>query len=384
MEQYVYFSIMFFSLIIFFLYMYIIFEKIFEIYKNKKIGRYSKELLPYIDFTVMKLKQGEDIDYSMLKTICKNKYKRVIVEQRLIYYLENFKGKFLYKVTELCVYIGLVQYEISNLKDKNVFKKALACKKLGQFRSKKAINSLLKRINTTNTDVKYNILLALAKIGDEYSFIKAFEKIDSTVLLSERSLIEIVDSFEGDKNKIYKHMINSNNDFISCVFIKSAANYKSISLSNEISKYLSSENKEKRIASVKALASVKDERYLDCMIKLLEDKEWEVRAVVAKALGNFKNPKILVSLTKSLSDKEWYVRYNAATSILNNEAGLDILSHVFEGDDNFAKDIIISAIENSSYAKKLYSYENSENEYKQKLVIQVKNYIKKKNEKEKL
>lgn len=386
MEQYVYFSIIFFSLIVLLLYLYIIIEKFFEVYKNKKINKYSNEIIPYIDYNIIKIKRGENIDYNMpktLKNICKNKYKRIIVEQRLIYYLENFKGKFSDKITELCIYIGLVQYEISNLKDKNSFKKALACKKLGQFRSKEALAALLKEVNTINIDVKYNALLAIAKIGDEKSFIKAFEKVDFTIPLSERSLIEIVDNFEGDKSEIYNYMVDSKNDFISCIFIKSAANYKNIILSNKISKYLTSKSKEKRIASIKALSNAEDERYLDNIIKLLEDNEWEVRAVAAKALGNFKNPRILIPLIKCLSDSEWYVRYNAAISILNNEEGLNVLYLVFEGEDNFAKDIVISAIENSHYSKELYSHKNLKDIRKQKLLFYIKNYIKIKNEKEK-
>jgi len=376
MEQYVYLSITFFSLIIFFLYLYIIYEKIIGDYKSRRIQKYSEKLVPYINFIVNEIIHGEDVGFSTLKNlkvICKNKEKRDIIEDRLLYYFENFKGEFLPKLIYLCQYTGIIQYELKNLKDRNYFKKALAAKRLGDFRSKKSVGTLLHELKIANSDVKYNILLALAKIGEENSFIKAFENIDLAVILSERSLIEIVDSFEGDKNKIYKYMINVNNSFIACVFIKSAGNYKDISLSHDISKYLFNENKELRIACVKAIGNIGDETYLDDIIRLLEDNEWEVRAVTAKAMGNFAHDKILIPLAKALSDPQWYVRFNAATSILNHRNGMNVVSYVFQGEDKFAKDPIISAIENSSN-NNLYLYETSTDPDKIALALQIKEY----------
>lgn len=376
MEKYVYLSIMFFSLIIFFLYIYIVFEKLLENYKSKIIQKYSTDLVSYINLIVSEITSGKDIhlfELENLKVICKNKNKRQIIEERLLFYFENYKGEFLPKLIEFCEQIEIVKHEIKNLENRDNFKKALAARRLGEFRSKKSIEKLLNQLKIMNIDVKYNILLALAKIGEENSFIEAFKNIDSEIILSERSLIEIVDSFEGDKDKIYKYMINSNNNFIASVFIKSAGNYKKLSLSSEISKYLSSEDKELRIASVKAIGSINDDTYLDTIISLLKDVEWEVRAVTARTLGNFSSEKILMPLVKALSDLQWYVRFNAATSIINHRGGLKVLSNVFEGEDRFAKDIIISAIENSSN-NSLYLYEISNDEEKKALVNKIKQY----------
>ena len=381
MEYYVYLSIIFFLLILFFLYIYIVYKKILEAYKNKQIEKYSKKLVPYINTIVDEIINGKDIAFSTLKNlkvICKNKAKREIVEELLLYYFDNYKGEFLPKLIYLSQYVKITQYEMKNLKNKNNFIKALAAKRLGEFRSKNSVDILLDQLNITNIDVKYNILLALAKIGEENSFIKAFENVDSTLILSERSLIEIVDSFEGDKNKIYKCMINSDNSFIACVFIKSAGNYKDISLSHDISKYLFSENKELRIACVKAIGNIGDTTYLDDIIRLLQDNEWEVRAVTANSLGNFSDNKILLPLAKALSDHQWYVRYNAARSILYHREGIKVISYVFDEDDKFAKDIIIAAIENSSN-NNLYLYETSNDPDKVELALQIKQYNMEKN-----
>lgn len=193
MERYVIFSIVFFCLIIFFLYIYIIFEKTAELYKNKKIERYHREIAPYLSSTITEISSGQDVDYNKLENIkkyCTNKYKREIVETKLAHYLENNKGESNSGIIKLCEYIGIVRYEINKLKSGDNFKKALSARMLGQFRSKDAVEVLMNQMNTTDNDVKYNILLALSKIGDEKAFIKAFEKIDLSYGLTERSLIE--------------------------------------------------------------------------------------------------------------------------------------------------------------------------------------------------
>lgn len=373
MEKYVYISIIFFSMIIFLLYVYIMFEKISEAYRNNRIKKYSQEVEPYIDFILNEIKEGKgEVSAALdnVKEACTDRVKREVLEDKILHCFEKYDKESSQKLTELCRYTGIIQHEIKNLKNTNYFKKALAAKRLGEFRSSEAVQALLDEIKVRNNDVVYNILSALGKIGNETAFIKAFESIDPAVSLSERSLIEIVDDFEGDKNNIFRHMINSNNSFIACVFIKSAGNSKNASLSVEISKYLCNDNKELRIAAVKAIGSIADEKYIDDIIALLKDSEWEVRALAAKALNNFTDKKVLVPLRKALSDPQWHVRYNAATAILNHKEGMNMISSVFEGEDEFAKDIILSAIEHSS-DDKTYLYEGSQILNKKEFVIKM-------------
>lgn len=61
-------------------------------------------------------------------------------------------------------------------------------------------------------------------------------------------------------------------------------------------------------------------------------------------------------------------------SILNNKEGIDTISYIFKGEDRFAKDIVISAMENSPNDK-LYLYENSEDDKKRQLAAEIKKYI---------
>lgn len=377
MELLILYSIIFFSIIMFLLYIYLVFEKMYTSIKEILEQKYLKEVSAYLDELIYRLDEENinEIEIEKIRMFMKHKIRREIVEDRMVYYFENFKGILTKKLTKICEDIGLIDYEIEKLKHKDLYKVALACKNLGEFRSRKAIHPLLNLIANPSTDVKYNVLLALAKIGDEEAFIEAFKKLSKTIPLNERSLIEIADNFEGDKLYVYKSLIHIDDDFISSIFIKSAGNYKDMALADDIASFLNTENKEKKIAALRALGNMGDNRYVEAMINLLNDKEWEVRAVAAKVLGQIQDSRALLPLVKALSDQQWYVRYNAAYSLINIEGGLDMVRLIFQGEDKFAKDIIISVLETSYGSDKLLEYE-SVNDQSPKLSDLVKEYIK--------
>jgi len=379
MIKYAYYSIAFFSLIIISLYLYIIIERVKQKYDSAKKDKYSQEIIHYIDEAIRGIMDGqelEDIKIQKLKEFTFDNVKRVIIIERFLYYFQNFKGDFYSGMTKLCEDLNLIEYEIDILKSKDLHKKALACMQLGEMRSKKPLAYLLREVNSRFTDIRYNALLALAKIGEADAFIEAFKHLDNGILLSERSLIEIVDSFEGDKKHIYENMIHLKNDTIAVVFIKSAGNFKDMFLNEEIATFLNDKNKEKKISAVKALGNMADNRFIDDMIILLEDEDWEVRAVVAKALGVFEEHRILPALIKALSDAQWFVRYNAAYSILSIDKNMESLIGIFENNDKFAKDIILSVLENTGLISKIEDYKNSDDDLKKKISFLVKSYIK--------
>lgn len=382
MERYIYYSIAFFSIIILFLYIYIIIQKIMEDRRKKRKTEYSKEVVPFIEGIINKIIDGKTVtkeEMNKLKDICKQEEKLEIITEASVYYFENFTGDFVTEIIKLFEEAGIIDYEVKKLKSKNLYTKALACKRLGEFRSRKAIPYLLEELNVRYVDVSYNVFLALAKIGDEEAFIKAFSESDN-IMLSERSLIEIVDSFEGDKMNIYKTMINSPNSYVASIFIKSAGNFKEYSLGEDISSFLQDDNKEKRIAAIKAIGEIGDDRYLSKITSLLQDEDWEVRAVSAKALGMFGDKKVVTSLSKALSDSQWFVRYNAANSILDVDNDFNFLMDIFQGKDRFAKDIILSSLENRGKMDFINSFKYSEIPERKKIYQLINEYITEKNE----
>lgn len=365
MELIVLYTIIIFSILIIVLFLYLVAEKLYDKYKNKKKKKYQEDITAYLDEIVSQLdeKEPEDTKKSILTEYVKHKIKREIVEERMLLYFQNFKGSISNKLTKFAEDIGLVDYEIKKLGNKDFHKVALGCKNLGDIRSKKAVKLLLNLIDIEYVEIKYNVLMALAKIGDEEAFIEAFKRLSNTIPLSERSLVEIADSFEGNKIYVYRNLIYVDDEFISSIFIKSAGNYKDTILADEIALFLANENKEKKIAAMKALGNMGDIRYVEPIIALLSDEAWEVRAIAAKVLGQLQSNEALIPLVKALSDKEWYVRYNAANSLIAIEGGIEMVYDILDGEDRFAKDIIVAVLETSYGWDKVLEHDKTTKRY---------------------
>lgn len=379
MELIVLYSIIIFSILIMALCLYLVAEKLYDKYKEKRKKRYQEKISIFLDEIVSQLDEKEptDVQKSILSEYIKHKIKREVVEERMLFYFENIKGSISIKLTKLAEDIGLVEYELEKLNNKDFHKVALACKHIGDIRSKKAIRHLLELVDIEHVEIKYNVLMALAKIGDEEAFIEAFKRLNNSIPLSERSLVEIADSFEGDKIYVYRNLIYIEDEFISSIFIKSAGNYKDTILADEIALFLADENKEKKIAAMKALGNMGDNRYVEAIISLLSDEAWEVRAIAAKVLGQLQSDKAIIPLATALSDREWYVRYNAASSLISIEGGIDIVYDILDGEDRFAKDIVVSVLETSYGWDKVLEHDKT-TDRNPKLSEKVKKYIEEK------
>lgn len=349
MEKIVIYVVLIFTLLILAMSSYLLLKRITEKIKLQKMKVLSLTIDPLVDRVVATVnkREADQVLMSSLQMSLRKKISREIAEQRLIYHIEHTTGKSREAVIKLCEDIGLVDYVLKKLKSGDYYQVALACKKIGDFRSKKGIEHMLQLLDISNIDISYNILMALSKIGDIEIFAKGFEDMKNKQLLTERSLIEIAASFEGDHIELYKNMINSNDAYISTVFIRSAGNKGSSELCSEIAKYLNGGDKNKRIACIKAIGQIGDSTYEDSLISCLGDEEWEVRAMAAKSLGTIGNEKAIQPLISGLSDKEWWVRYNSAYSIANLPRGREIIQIVLNGNDKYAKEIMISALENT-------------------------------------
>lgn len=381
MEMYVYYSIIIFGIIIVSLYCYIIWIKTFEHYTNWQKRKHENLLIPLTDTMVSDLIPNNVTNFTqkdaLISTVTKNKLKKLVVENRIIYHLEMLQDHKNEQLIHFCEVTGIIDHELKELSKSNLYAKALACKKLGELRSKKSVPYLLTEVNSLSQDVIYNALLALAKIGDEQAFIKAFENINASILLSERSLIEVVDSFEGDKALVYSQMIDCDNEFVSCIFIKSAGSYRDDAITSQIAAFLKGHSKERTIAAIKALKNTNNSIYIIDILNLLTDENWEIRAMAAKALDTYQNSEVIHKLITALSDNQWFVRYNAASSLLSLDKNLSYIAKVFEGEDKFAKDILILAMENNNSLSLLLDDTKLSNDIAETTVLLIRNYIKK-------
>lgn len=366
MEFIVIYSIVIFVVLILSLYLFLFYERLRENRTKKLLTKKEIEVSSFLDDIISNIDENEisEGDMILLKSLLENELTAKILTQKFIHYIESFRGTFLDKIIKLSEEIGLVDYQMDKLNTKNEKGKILAIKNLGELRSKKALEAILKMLSSPNAEQIYASLKAISIIGDEEYFIRAFESIDDSISLSERSLIEIADNFRGDKAKVFLQLINSKNDYISTIFIKAAGNLKDTRLLDEIHKFIDDNNNEKRIAAVRAFGNIGDNRYIEDIIKHLKSDSWELRATTAKVLGQLNDKTALKPLIEALKDSNYYVRRNAANSIISLEGGLEEAKQVILSDDRYAADILIEAIEKNYSWLDLIEYDKKNGEPK--------------------
>jgi len=197
---------------------------------------------------------------------------------------------------------------------------------------------------------QYDVLMGLARIGKAESMREAFEKIKNGVFINERAVIEVLSSFPagGEKTSLFRSMINSDTHYISALFLKATDGETVKTLDSDIIKALHHVNKEVRAAAAHALSKLGAQAPSGELVSAMEDREWEVRAIAAKALGSVMTGEAGMALFRALFDRQWRVRQNAAKALIGHPDYEQLFILASESRDEYARDSIISALENGN------------------------------------
>ncbi len=248
--------------------------------------------------------------------------------------------------------VNLQSYLLNKLNKSNGRNQAELIRNIGDLGSRKLSSKIWTYINDSNEDVRYNTILAISNCGDiegmRYIFSEHYEKIS----LSYRALVEIISRYAGNLEELFLEIIELCDDYYKSIFIKTLAPYKCKSLADYYIRIASSSNVDLRIACIRALGQLEDNRHEAAIIKYCRDESWEVRAAVAKALntmGNVNNTNVLM---QALYDDNWWVRKNAAAAFVKTASSAEI-NMVLKGSDKYAIDALVSELETRGLQPKL-------------------------------
>lgn len=240
---------------------------------------------------------------------------------------------------------GIKAFLVKRLYAKSDNIKSLACRHLGELIVKDTEPYILKLISSKNNDVIYNVLLALSKLGDTNGLVQIFTNDSKNIYISSRAIIEIISVFNGSIEDLFKRTFNLSDDYIKGILIKATANYRIEGLRPYYIDHVKSDDKNLRIASIRALCELKDQADEQYIIPLLEDKDWEVRAAAAKSLEKIGTSNSFTALGKSTGDSVWWVRHNAANTLILIPGGKEYAFEIINGDDQYAREALVSVIE---------------------------------------
>lgn len=262
----------------------------------------------------------------------------------IIQYCKDYIDNHNDQVVHLCEEADLKAYLIKRLSSKRDYIQALACRQLGDLRLNSTEAYICKLMDSKDNNVIYNVLLALAKMGDLENLSRILVTHSRDINISFRAIIEVLGEFRGSKEQLFKETIDSCDDYLRGIFIKAAVDGQYESLSSYYVKYLISDNLNLKIACLRALSELQNPVYEHNVIQMLDAEEWEVRAAAAKGLEKVGTSDSFGPLLKMTSDPEWWVRHNAASALVSIPGGKEYAQQIFRSDDQYAREAVADAL----------------------------------------
>ncbi|MCL2319812.1 MAG: HEAT repeat domain-containing protein [Treponema sp.] len=237
---------------------------------------------------------------------------------------------------------------LAQVKSKNPGVSAMGCRRAGLYNVTEAADDMVAALDILSSENQFEILLGLSRLGAAEALMQAFEKIQDNIVISERALIEIISQFPKgkEKTKLYRSIIQSGMNSVIALFLKAADKDIARELNTDIVKVLEKGDKESRAAAVRCFSTLGADAPADELIVAMSDKDWEVRAIAARALSTIQDYGAARALYFALFDLQWWVRQNAANSLMNHPGYEILFVLAAEAGDEYARDSIISALEN--------------------------------------
>lgn len=219
---------------------------------------------------------------------------------------------------------------------------------LGQIGDRRAVKSLIQRLDDTSGRMRYEVALALGSIGDPVAIpplVNHLEDVQPSVVFAVAlALARLGDSHAlhpltsvlktgraeqrkqavkalgslGDRQATLNLVaaLNDNDQAVRQLAATSLGQIGDIRAKTSLFAALNDQSPSVRLQSALALAQMGDTRMIDPLLVALRDSDARVRMLAANALGRFSNEKsVIKSLQKALQDIDWKVRGVAAFTL---------------------------------------------------------------------
>ena len=281
------------------------------------------------------------------------KYFRQTLEDILLDILEVAGGETKVRARTIAYQFGFPERCLSMIRDRLTGNIAIGCRKAGLYQYEEAIPDILNVLGIISSNTQHQALMALSRMGNADALVQAFDKISPLILVNERAVSEIINTFSGDRRELYKKMIHHQSDYLVRLFLKAIDPETANALIKDIVSIYKDGGKETRLAGIIAIGRSGNSGRIPILIRALTDTEWEIRAMAAKTLGVLTSPHAVKPLAKAARDGEWWVRQNAVTSILAYSDSDEILTSIVKSGDRYAYDSMLYALEKANETKLL-------------------------------
>jgi hypothetical protein len=308
----------------------------YEIIKDKVKNRKYEKVMNLLKPKVLAYIENEDNLPEAKKVLKDNFTKKVVIDIMVDYCEEN----------NVDISKKFIALKLDTILIKKIQRNAsiVYVKKLAFMRVETAYSTLLELTQEEDLDVSYMSFfgLSLIKLPKDKTEM-AIKKLVTSSIISDR-IIEILSRYNLEFEEWLQLLEKEETIEGKVIFIKNIMIKEEMKIQNNsdrLEKFLKGET-EVKIATINALCSTKNEKYIDELIKIYENEEnWQVRVAVAKGFSNFKIERVKDILLKMTKDKEWWVRYNAVKSIvaMGEEGLFTLIDLSLEKEDKKVSDL---------------------------------------------
>ena len=230
------------------------------------------------------------------------------------------------------------------LESGNNYMKGYACRQLADYGAVEKTEDIEQLLDSKNDDLAYNSAMALSELGDEAAVVKFAKICEGNRKYSHRVQLEMFQIYTGDRESLTRQIFENCGDYIKANCIKAYSEDCIGGLADIYLENIDSSNAQLKIAAVKALAQLGDEKYEHKLTVLLNDKNWIVRLAAVQGIEKIGGKNALDNLILAVRDEEWWVRRAAANAIVSIDTNLVYVEKVLSGYDKYAADAVKNAL----------------------------------------
>jgi len=191
----------------------------------------------------------------------------------------------------------------------------------------------------------------LSILGDEEGVIEALERLKNNKELSHRIIVEILHDYTGDLRNLSAKLLDTDDEYVKTSVVKALAKYKIADFQNIYLEFFNDGGLNLKVAAIRALGALGNEKYEQQLILGCHAKEWQIRAASVKSIKTLVTPQTLKAVADATKDNEWWVRYNAANSLIEMDKNLEYAEKILGEYDKYASDAVKHALYQQYYTQ---------------------------------
>ncbi len=259
-------------------------------------------------------------------------------------YFSRFKNK---KKRELKTQVVKCIQKLKEIDPKNPKLSGVLVEFYQETEGKQATEFLIKELADENEEYRKTVIQSIKLIPFDFDVLRnALKDSNSNI---KKSIIELLGQIRDNLSVMHLlQLINYENKEIKLAVLKALALIVDenviVPLKNLIIK--DSENIEVRAKALETLGFMKKKELADFFLELMKNKDSEIRRYAIWALGQIEEPRALKLALDGLKDQNAFVRHNSASTLgsLKNSEAIPALIKALQDENNEVRERAISAL----------------------------------------